>query len=248
MKNLEDDGVLQRIGLSIVVPAYNEEDNLDALYGSVFETFGGDRHWELILVDDGSEDRTAKVIGELAGKDPRVRGVSLSPNSGQTTAIRVGLARARGSLIATMDADLQNDPADLPAMIDALGPNDAVVGYRTVRPDSPWRRLSSRVANSVRNRVTGDFVRDTGCSLKVFRAEAVRALPLVEGMHRFLPTLLRLHGYQVVEHPVSHRPRLAGRSKYGSLDRALPASVDLMGVRWLASRIRRPDVATIEND
>lgn len=231
--------------LSIVVPAYNEEESLALVYERVVDTFGGTSDWELIFVDDGSEDRTSTVIGELVGKDSRVRGLSLRPNSGQTTAIRIGATHAQGALIATMDADLQNDPADLPVMIDALGSNGAVVGFRTERHDTQWRRFSSRIANAIRNRITGDFVRDTGCSLKVFRAEAVRALPLVEGMHRFLPTLLRMHGHSVIEHPVSHRPRVAGVSKYGTFDRALPAAVDLLAVRWLASRTRLPDVLEV---
>jgi glycosyltransferase involved in cell wall biosynthesis len=149
---------------------------------------------------------------------------------------------ARGTLIATLDADLQNDPADLMGMIKALGDADAVVGYRVVRHDSWLRRVSSRIGNGVRNRLSGDGIRDTGCSLKVFRASAITSVPLFEGMHRFLPTLLRFHGFSVIEFPVSHRPRVAGKSKYGVLNRAWVGFKDLLAVRWMRQRIIRPQV------
>lgn len=228
--------------LSLVVPAHDEEDCIPALYGRVLEVFGTSLAWELILVDDGSRDRSAAVIRELAEKDLRVRARLLEHRCGQTTAIRVGIEAARAPLVATLDADLQNDPADLPGMLDALAENDAVVGYRTERHDDWLRRASSRVANAVRNRVTRDRVRDSGCSLKLFRTDAIRTLPLFEGMHRFLPTLLRIHGYRVIEFPVSHRPRLAGRSKYGVANRAWRTVQDLLAVRWMRSRVRRPRV------
>ena len=228
--------------LSLVVPAYDEEDCLPALYGRVLEVFGNGLAWELILVDDGSRDRTGAVVRELAEKDPRVRARILTRNCGQTTALRVGIAAARAPLVATLDADLQNDPADLLEMLEALGENDAVVGYRTERHDDWLRRVSSRVANAIRNAVTGDRIRDTGCSLKLVRTEAIRAIPLFDGMHRFLPTLLRFHGYRVIEHPVSHRARLAGASKYGVGNRAWRAFKDLLAVRWMRSRIVRPEV------
>ena len=204
--------------------------------------FGNELRWELIIVDDGSRDRTAQVIRELAAKDGRVRGRRLVPSCGQTTAIRMGIEVARAPLIATLDADLQNDPADLPELIQALGANDAVVGYREIRFDGRLRRVSSWVANKVRDAISRDRVRDTGCSLKLFRAGAIRAIPLFEGMHRFLPTLLRMHGYRVIEHAVSHRPRLAGSSKYGVRNRAWRAFHDLLVVRWMRSRFLRPDV------
>lgn len=233
---------LEAPALSLVVPAYDEEDCLPALYGRVLEVFGPGTDWELILVDDGSRDRTGAVIRELAAKDARVQARILARNCGQTTAIRVGIEAARAPLIATLDADLQNDPADLPGMLERLGDHDAVVGYRVERHDGWQRRASSRIANAVRNRVTGDRIRDTGCSLKLFRSEAIRALPLLDGMHRFLPTLLRFHGYRVLEHPVSHHPRLAGRSKYGVRNRLGRATRDLLAVRWMRSRIARPEL------
>jgi len=237
--------------LSLVVPAYNEEESLRALYARIAETLGERLRWELILVDDGSSDRTAERATALSKKDTRVRAASLVRNSGQTTATRVGIEMARAPLIATLDADLQNDPADLPAMIEILRENPdvhAVVGYRMVRRDTWLRRVSSRVANAVRNRLSGDDIRDTGCSLKVFRAAPLQRMPLFEGMHRFLPTLLRFHGYHVVEHPVSHRPRMAGESKYGVLNRAWVAFKDLLAVRWMRNRIVRTDVIILSDD
>jgi glycosyltransferase involved in cell wall biosynthesis len=228
--------------LSIVAPAYDEEANLAALAKEVREALEGQFSWELILVDDGSRDGTAEVIRGLARTDPRYRGVFLVKNGGQTAATAAGLAACRGELIGTIDADLQNDPADLPALVAAIEGCDAVVGYRRERRDSFVRRASSRFANRVRNWISGDSIRDTGCSLKVFRAEAIRSLALFDGMHRFLPTLLRYHGYVVHEVPVSHRPRTRGVSKYGIRNRALRAFIDLLAVRWMRSRLLRYQV------
>ena len=238
--------------VDIVMPAFNEEGNIARAIETVFERLASVPYrFELIIVDDGSRDRTAERVTALSKKDSRVRGASLVRNSGQTTATRVGVDMARAPLIATLDADLQNDPADLPVMIDMLREHDdvhAVVGYRMVRHDNLVRRVSSRVANSVRNRLSGDDIRDTGCSLKVFRAAPLRSIPLFEGMHRFLPTLLRFHGYRVVEHPVSHRPRVAGQSKYGVLNRAWVAFKDLLAVRWMRKRIVRPEVLVLNEE
>jgi glycosyltransferase involved in cell wall biosynthesis len=229
--------------VSLVAPVYNEEPNLAELHARVVAVFGPGDDWELVLVDDGSTDGSAEAIRELARLDRRVRAVFFERNCGQTTATAAGLRAARAELVATLDADLQNDPADLPAMLAALADNDAVVGYRLKRRDTFVRRASSRVANAVRNRITGDSIRDTGCSLKAFRREAILSVPLFHGMHRFLPTLLRYHGYLVVEHPVSHHPRRAGKSKYGLWNRVFRATIDLLAVRWMRSRIVLPPIA-----
>lgn len=232
------------VELSLVAPVFDEEANLLPLYERVRYVFGERVRWELIFVDDGSRDRSASVMRELQQRDARVRSVRFAFNCGQTTAIRAGIQASRAPMIATLDADLQNDPADLPRMIELLGDHHAVVGYRVKRNDNFVRRASSRIANSVRNWVSGDSIRDTGCSLKVFRAPALREIPLhFEGMHRFMPTLLRYYGFQVLEHPVSHHPRRAGRSKYGVMNRAFRALRDLLVVRWMRSRIRRVQLA-----
>ncbi|HVS18948.1 MAG TPA: glycosyltransferase family 2 protein [Planctomycetota bacterium] len=230
--------------LSLVAPVYDEEPNLRRLAARVREVFGDGTDWELVLVDDGSRDGSAALIRELAAEDARVRGVFFAHNCGQTTATKAGLNHARAPLIATLDADLQNDPGDLPAMLAVLGEHDAVVGWRRKRNDTFVRRASSRIANAIRNRISGDSIRDTGCALKLFRAEAIRAIPLFEGMHRFLPTLLRFHGYSVIEHPVSHHPRTAGVSKYGIANRAWKAFKDLLAVRWMRTRIVRMPIQT----
>ncbi|MCE9593042.1 MAG: glycosyltransferase family 2 protein [Planctomycetes bacterium] len=233
------------IELSLVAPVFDEEGNLERLHARVCEIFGAARNWELILVDDGSRDRSPELIRELARKDDRVFGVFFAKNCGQTAATAAGIQFARGKLIATLDADMQNDPVDLPTMIEKLGTNDAVVGYRLKRRDNFVRRVSSKLANAVRNGLSQDTIRDTGCSLKVFRAEAIRAIPLFEGMHRFLPTLLRYHGFIVIEHPVSHHPRTAGISKYGVMNRAWRAFKDLLAVRWMRTRMIRWPIAEV---
>ncbi len=228
----------RRPALSLVAPVFDEEANLERLHQKVVEVFGARGDFELVLVDDGSRDRSAELIRGLCARDERVKGVFFARNCGQTAAISAGIQVAAGELVATMDADLQNDPADLPRMIELLkqGGHDAVVGWRKKRNDTFVRRASSRLANAVRNAISGDSIRDTGCSLKVFRREAIQALPLFEGMHRFLPTLLRYHGYDVAETPVEHHPRTAGVSKYGVWNRAFKATKDLFAVRWMRRR------------
>jgi glycosyltransferase involved in cell wall biosynthesis len=229
--------------ISLVAAAYNEVENLEALYARVREVMGDARPWELILVDDGSRDGSPDLIRKLSERDPRVYGIFFAKNCGQTAALATGIKSARGELIATLDADLQNDPGDLPRLEEMLGTNDAVVGYRQKRQDNFVRRVSTKVANRVRNRLTGDTIRDTGCPLKLFRAEAIQSIPLFEGMHRFFPTLLRYHGYRVVECPVSHRPRVAGVSKYGVFNRLFKSLRDLFAVRWMRTRWIRPPIA-----
>jgi glycosyltransferase involved in cell wall biosynthesis len=226
--------------ISVVIPVFNEVENLDPLIRELASVLDGlGRRWEALLVDDGSTDGSRGEIGRIAASDRRIRGIHFSSNSGQTAAFHAGFDRARGGLILTMDADLQNDPSDIPCLLDRLDrPShcDAVVGWRQHRQDTPVRLISSRIANTVRNIVSGDRVRDTGCSLKVFRTECLRRLKLYEGMHRFLPTLLRLEGFLVEEIPVGHRPRRAGRSKYGIGNRAMRALMDLLAVRWMRRR------------
>lgn len=233
--------------LTIVAPVRDEEDNLAPLHARIVEVFGARGDLEIVLVDDGSRDASGDRIRSLAARDPRVVGVFFARNCGQTAAIAAGMQLARGRLVATIDADLQNDPADLPAMIERLEREGhaAIAGWRTKRHDTFVRRASSRVANAVRNWVSRDSIRDTGCSLKVFRAEAIQAIPLFEGLHRFLPTLLRYHGFSVAEHPVGHRPRTAGRSKYGIGNRAFRATRDLFAVRWMRARLLRLPIVEV---
>jgi len=231
--------------LSLIVPARDEVENLPRLHERICAALALRKDWELVLVDDGSVDGTAHAIRALAALDPRVAAVFLARNFGQTAALLAGLGEARGELVVTLDADLQNDPLDIPRLVAALGVHDAVVGFRLRRNDSFVRRVSSRLANAVRNRISGDSIRDTGCSLKVFRTRVLRELPRFEGMHRFLPTLVRYRGGSVIELPVAHHPRLAGRSKYGIRNRAWRAFLDLLAVRWMRGRMLRTEVREV---
>lgn len=221
--------------VSVVVPLYNEEDNVVEMQHQIDAALTG-IDYELVLVDDGSKDQTLARIE--AG--PRVRVLVFEKNSGQSAAMHAGIHSALGEVIVTLDGDLQNDPADIPAMISKLQEgHDLVCGYRAKRKDTTFKRLQSRIANFVRSRFVGDHVRDTGCTLKVMRRECREALLLFNGMHRFIPALIRNMGWRVTEMPVNHRPRIHGVSKYGFGNRALRATMDMFGVRWLNSRRTR---------
>ncbi len=225
------------IDVSVVAPAFNEGPNLKPLVVELLAVLRPEKwRFEIVLVDDGSQDGSAATIASLAMEHPEVRGVHFAANRGQTAAFDAGFKRARGAIVVTMDADLQNDPRDIPMLLRALDGHDAAVGFRTERRDGILRRWSSRIANAVRNRVSGDDIVDTGCSLRAMRIEVLRELKLFTGMHRFLPTLIRLEGRSVVQVPVHHRPRLTGRSKYGVWNRALRSFVDLLAVRWMKAR------------
>ena len=224
--------------ISLIIPVYNEEENLRDLYLEVTKALAGlDRAWEMVLVDDGSSDASLSIIRELAAEDPRVRFVAFARNCGQSAAFAAGFRYAGGDVVVTLDADLQNDPSDIPAMLEVYERGvDMVIGWRAKRQDTLVKRYASRFANWVRNSVSRETVRDTGCSLKVMRAEMVRCIPMFTGMHRFLPTLMKLEGARVAEMPVNHRPRGKGVSKYGIWDRAWASAYDLLAVRWMQKR------------
>jgi glycosyltransferase involved in cell wall biosynthesis len=226
--------------LSVVIPVYDEEASLAPLHAELDAALRGvGGGVEILYVDDGSRDASLARLGEIAARDPRVRVVALEGNHGQTAAFEAGFRRARGEFVATLDADGQNDPADLPKLLAQLADADVVNGVRTDRHDSVVRRLSSRVANGFRNRMTHESVRDVGCSLRVMRRELLGRVKLWRGMHRFLPTLLRLEGARIVEVPVSHRPRRQGTSKYGIRNRLFAGFVDVFAVRWMQKRALR---------
>jgi dolichol-phosphate mannosyltransferase len=218
--------------LSVVVPLYNEEANLPILQEELRVALSG-LDYEILFVDDGSIDRTAERI-EAA---PNIRLIRFEKNCGQSAAIYAGLVAARGATVVIIDGDLQNDPADIPRLLAEITHGaDLVCGYRLKRQDTVVKRLTSRIANTVRSRYTKDGVRDTGCTLKAMRRECVSALFPFKGMHRFIPALVKAAGYRLVEIPVNHRPRRFGQSKYGLSNRALRATIDMFGVRWLLSR------------
>ena len=218
--------------ISVVVPLYNEEGNVTQLQDQVAAALGG-LDYELLLVDDGSTDATVARVR----RDERTRLIEFAANAGQSAAMYAGLQAARGEILVTLDGDLQNDPADIPALITRLEQGcDLVCGYRANRRDTAFKRWQSRIANAVRSRFVGDGVRDTGCTLKAMRRECREALLPFNGMHRFIPALIGGMGYRVAEMPVNHRPRLHGVSKYGFGNRALRATLDMFGVRWLNRR------------
>jgi dolichol-phosphate mannosyltransferase len=218
--------------VSVIIPLYNEEENVPILQSELSVALKG-IDYEIIFVDDGSADRTIARI-EVA---PNIQVIRFQKNAGQSAAIFAGLKAARGSALVLIDGDLQNDPADIPKLLDEIARGvDLVCGYRAQRRDTRVKRLTSQVANAVRSRYTKDGVRDTGCTLKAMRRECVGALTPFKGMHRFIPALLKGAGYRLVEVPVNHRPRRFGRTKYGLGNRAVRATIDMFGVRWLLSR------------
>ncbi|HEU0275463.1 MAG TPA: glycosyltransferase family 2 protein [Candidatus Udaeobacter sp.] len=218
--------------VSVVVPLYNEEGNLPILQEELKTALNG-LDYEIIFVDDGSVDGTAERI-ETASN---IRLIRFEKNAGQSAAIYAGLTAARGATAVIIDGDLQNDPADIPRLLAEIqGGADLACGYRLNRRDTLVKRLTSRIANSVRSRYTKDGVRDTGCTLKAMRRDCVNALFPFKGMHRFIPALVKAAGYRLVEVPVNHRSRRFGQSKYGLGNRALRATIDMFGVRWLLSR------------
>ena len=226
--------------LSLVVPAYNERENLTPLLAEIDSALTG-RSYEVIVVDDGSTDGTLETLKTLRRTHPQLHVIAFERNAGQTAAFAAGFRSARAPIVITLDADLQNDPADIPMLVDTLQRTGAtaVAGYRAARRDTPWKRLQSRIANGVRNRLNGEVIRDTGCSLKAFRTDAVRAVPLFGGMHRFLPTLIKMQGGTVTEVAVRHRPRRHGATKYGMWNRVWRSLIDAFAVRWMQRRALR---------
>ncbi len=225
------------LDLSVVVPVYNERENLvfleEAIENALTKT---DLKYEIIFVDDGSVDDSANVILSLRKQNLKIRLIRLASNSGQTAAFGAGFLTATGNCVATLDADLQNDPADIPRLLEKIGEFDVVCGWRFKRKDTWLKRTSSKIANLVRNFVSKDEIEDTGCSLKVFRKECLESLKLFQGMHRFFPTLLKMEGYKVTQVKVAHNARKFGSSHYNIRNRIFTSLVDLLAVRWMQKR------------
>jgi dolichol-phosphate mannosyltransferase len=226
--------------LSVVFPVYNEEENVPILLDEIAKALAGEPwSYEMIAVDDGSRDRSLEVLREARRKYPNLRVITFEKNSGQTAALDAGWRAAKGHYVVSLDADLQNDPADIPRMMrkrEELGV-DMIIGVRVNRHDTWSRRMQSKIGNGVRNWITRDRITDTGCSLKLVRREAVDNVRLYTGMHRFLPTLVRMAGYKVAEMPVNHRARRFGQSKYGAMNRAFRGLADCLAVRWMGKRM-----------
>jgi dolichol-phosphate mannosyltransferase len=234
--------------LSVVFPVYNEEENIPILLDEIARALAGTPlSYEVVAVDDGSTDGSLRALEEARSKHPMLRVLKFAKNSGQTAALDAAWRAARGRFVVSLDADLQNDPGDIPAMMNQLeqAGADMVIGVRVNRNDTWSRRMQSRIGNGVRNWITNDQITDTGCSLKLVKREAVDRVRLYTGMHRFLPTLVRMQGYKVIETPVNHRARRFGVSKYGAMNRAFRGLADCLAVRWMSKRILRYDVSEV---
>lgn len=223
--------------VSVVVPVYNEEENVPHLADEFAQLTGKLADYEVLLVDDGSKDGTWARIQEAAKKHPFLRGVRSTNNRGQSAAMILGLNEAKGDILVTLDGDLQNNPADIPALVAKIGPVDVVCGYRAKRRDTWSRRVASKIGNGIRNKVTNDGLRDTGCSLKAFKRECLADLPSLTGTHRFMGAYFRLNGRTIEQIPVDHRFRQYGVSKYTNLKRLPKTAYDLFGFAWYRSRV-----------
>jgi len=239
--------------LAVVVPVKNEADNILPLVGEIHAALSGKHVHEIIYVDDGSDDRTPEMLREARGKYPALRVVRHKKSCGQSAAVATGVKAARAPIVATLDGDGQNDPADIPALLRRLldEPPEArsfllVAGFRHKRRDDGIRKISSRIANKIRAGMLKDDTPDTGCGLKVFTREAFLDMPRFDHMHRFLPALMIRRGGKVVSVPVNHRPRERGVSKYGVWNRLWVGIVDLFGVMWLQHRANLPQIESRE--
>lgn len=223
--------------LSVIIPVYNEEENVTPLTTELMEVLNNlNKSFEVIFVDDGSTDRSLAILKELQKKFRDIRIIKFRRNCGQTAGFDAGISAARGEVIVTMDADLQNDPHDIPKLLEKIGDFDAVCGWRQKRNDNFIRRISSRIANGVRNRLSGESIRDVGCSLKAFRSVYAKKMKLFTGMHRFFPTLIKMEGGRVTEVPVNHRQRKFGAPKYNIRNRIVGSFIDLLAVCWMKKR------------
>ncbi len=233
--------------ISIVIPVYNERENLALLDEKITKNLKSlNKHYEVILVDDGSKDGSADVIRELKDRNPNLRLIRFGQNHGQTAAFAAGFSKARGDIIVTMDADLQNDPADIAILLEKISEYDVVCGWRYKRND-PWiKKISSKVANIVRNALSDESIADTGCSLKAFRRTCLENIKLYHGMHRFFPTLMKMEGFSVTQVKVGHYPRVHGYSKYNIRNRLFASFKDLLAIRWMKKRHINYDI--IEED
>lgn len=234
--------------LSLVIPAYNEQEVIPSLLQRVEASLLQlGRPFEVIIVDDGSTDSTPNLLDNAIKRLPWLRVLRIAKNAGQSAAFQAGFQAARGQLIATIDADLQNDPEEIPRLVKLLESAgfDMINGWRKDRQDTPFRRWQSRMANRIRNRLSGETIHDSACSLKVYKRHCLDGLFMFNGAHRFLPTLVKMRGHTVLEVPVKHSPRFAGTAKYGLRNRALRAFKDLLGIRWLKSRFLRYQVSEV---
>lgn len=239
--HLPGTAVRDDVDVSVIAPAFNEEGNVGPLIERIHEVFGPTGLvYEAVIVDDCSTDGTAQKLAELKQKYPWVRVIRLHKNSGQSAAMHAGFKHAWGKVFGTVDADMQNDPGEIVRLMKLLGPDvDMVNGWRKDRADKNkgMRRLQSKIANGIRNWISGDNIQDSACGLKVYKRDCVQEIAVFKGMHRFFPTLVKMRGFKVIEVPVTHSARLTGVTKYKFGSRVIRAFFDLLAVRWLKSRV-----------
>jgi glycosyltransferase involved in cell wall biosynthesis len=233
----------ESIVISVVVPVYNEEENLPILIPNLIKVLEGiGCSFEMIFVDDGSSDGSQRILREMVSQHPPLRVLRFRENRGLSTALVAGMREARAEKIVTLDSDLQNDPADIPKLLEYLDRYDMATGWRQKREDTRLKRISSKIGNSVRNWLSGENIRDSACTLRAFKKECVKGIPVFNGMHRFLSTLVKMAGYRVIEVPVAHHPRKFGKSKYNIRNRLVRSFIDLLAVTWMKHRIIRYDI------
>jgi glycosyltransferase involved in cell wall biosynthesis len=225
------------VEISVVVPVYNEAENLRILIPKLLEVLEDlGKAYEVIIVDDGSSDGSGTVIRGMATRYLSVRILKFKANRGLSAALIAGIRKARGDILVTLDSDLQNDPTDIPKLLQKLDHYDMATGWRQKR-DDPWlKRISSRIGNAVRNRLSGENIQDSACTLRAFKRECMDGIWVFNGMHRFLSTLVKMKGYRIIEVPVSHHPRKFGKSKYNIRNRMVRSFIDLLVVRWMKQR------------
>lgn len=237
--------------ISVVAPCHNERDNLQPLADAIraaLDPLG--LSYEIVLVDDCSTDGSWETLKKLGRRDPRIRAQRFAQQCGQSAALWAGIRAARAPIIVTMDGDMQNPPSETPRFLEALKQADCVCGSRVAaraQGDSWLKRTSSRIANWVRNKVSGETISDAGCCYRAFRRECVADVKFFRGAHRFLPTLIRMEGFTVTEIPISHNPRGSGRTHYGVWNRLFKSSADLLAVRWMKKRVIRYKIADTIN-
>ncbi|MGA2232568.1 MAG: glycosyltransferase family 2 protein [Tepidisphaeraceae bacterium] len=237
----------QDVFLSLVIPAYNEQEVIPELLTRVqasLEKCG--KPFEVLIVDDGSTDSTPKMLSDAMARHCWLRVIRMSRNSGQSAAFDAGFKAARGQVIATIDADLQNDPEEIPRLVPMLDGYDMITGWRQKRRDSKFRLIQTRIANCIRNWLSEETIQDSASSLKLYKRHCLDGIQLYTGMHRFMPTLVKMRGYTVLETPVKHSPRFAGTAKYGFRNRAFRAFADLIAVRWMKKRYLRYEAMEVK--
>jgi len=227
----------EQIEISVVVPVYNEEGNLPVLIPALVEVLKNlGRSYEMIFVDDGSSDESRRILKEMASEHASLRILRFKENRGLSTALVAGMREARGEIIVTLDSDLQNDPADIPRLLEYLDRYDMATGWRQKREDKWLKKISSKIGNAVRNWVSGENIQDSACTLRAFKKECIQEIPVFNGMHRFFSTLVKMRGFGIIEVPVAHHPRRFGKSKYNIRNRMVRSFIDLLAVRWMKRR------------